>query len=144
MLYPVGENLTVLWSQTGTLGLSRNRRITFRQRPSDWHTAICGFHVKHGLGLTFEADADPPLAEETGSKRDIRIYGVKYYDVREVAVPMWALFVVLALYPAWAFLRGPVRRHRRRRKNLCLHCAYDLTGNVSGICPECGEGIKAK
>ena len=21
----------------------------------------------------------------------------------------------------------------------CLRCSYDLTGNVSGVCPECGE-----
>ena len=23
----------------------------------------------------------------------------------------------------------------------CLRCGYNLTGNVSGICPECGEPI---
>lgn len=23
----------------------------------------------------------------------------------------------------------------------CVQCGYDLTGNVSGICPECGERI---
>ena len=28
-------------------------------------------------------------------------------------------------------------RHRRRR-GLCERCGYDLTGNVSGTCPECG------
>jgi hypothetical protein len=25
--------------------------------------------------------------------------------------------------------------------NLCRQCAYDLTGNVSGRCPECGAAI---
>jgi hypothetical protein len=30
------------------------------------------------------------------------------------------------------------RRHRRRRPGLCPGCGYDLTGNVSGRCPECG------
>jgi RNA polymerase-binding transcription factor DksA len=24
---------------------------------------------------------------------------------------------------------------------VCLHCRYDLTGNTSGICPECGRPI---
>jgi hypothetical protein len=24
----------------------------------------------------------------------------------------------------------------------CQNCGYNLTGNVSGICPECGRGIK--
>lgn len=23
----------------------------------------------------------------------------------------------------------------------CQHCGYDLTGNTSGVCPECGEQI---
>ena len=26
----------------------------------------------------------------------------------------------------------------RRARGLCLHCGYDLTANVSGVCPECG------
>ncbi len=36
----------------------------------------------------------------------------------------------------------PVVRYRRRRRQpapgLCTHCGYDLTGNASGACPECG------
>lgn len=49
--------------------------------------------------------------------------------------------VLFALYPTIAFIRGPLRRRRvrrRERKGLCIQCAYDLTGNVSGVCPECG------
>lgn len=30
------------------------------------------------------------------------------------------------------------RRCLRRRRGICVECGYDLTGNVSGICPECG------
>ena len=48
-------------------------------------------------------------------------------------------FVALALYPTIAFIRGPLRRWRRRRRGRCVTCGYDLTGNVSGVCPECGE-----
>ena len=47
------------------------------------------------------------------------------------------LSACLALYPTIAFIQGPVRRRRRARKGLCLKCGYDLTGNVSGVCPEC-------
>ena len=25
----------------------------------------------------------------------------------------------------------------------CSNCGYDLTGNVSGVCPECGNRVKA-
>lgn len=27
---------------------------------------------------------------------------------------------------------------RRRICGECVHCGYDLIGNVSGVCPECG------
>lgn len=29
----------------------------------------------------------------------------------------------------------------RRAQGLCVRCGYNLTGNVSGICPECGTTI---
>lgn len=54
-------------------------------------------------------------------------------------LPLYAPFFVFAAYPAIAFIRGPVRRYRRRRRGRCLKCGYDLTGNVSGVCPECGK-----
>ncbi len=43
-------------------------------------------------------------------------------------------------------LYGPriVRRWIRCKRGLCLKCGYDLTGNVSGVCPECGEKIPTK
>jgi hypothetical protein len=52
------------------------------------------------------------------------------------------LAVLFAFYPALAFIRGPLRRRRRPRKGLCIKCGYDLTGNESGICPECGTEVK--
>lgn len=30
---------------------------------------------------------------------------------------------------------------RRRATGCCVSCGYDLTGNLSGRCPECGEAI---
>lgn len=34
-----------------------------------------------------------------------------------------------------------LRRQRRARLKQCLECGYDLTGNVSGVCPECGTPV---
>ena len=55
--------------------------------------------------------------------------------------PRWFPFLLcplFAAYPTLAFVRGPVRRWRRRRRGCCIVCGYNLTGNVSGVCPECG------
>jgi hypothetical protein len=60
------------------------------------------------------------------------------YRVREITFPFAALFPALAFYPALALFRGPLRRWRCRRKGLCLTCGYNLMGNVTGVCSECG------
>ena len=39
---------------------------------------------------------------------------------------------ILHLYPAW--ISG-----KRKARGECPICAYCLTGNLSGVCPECGE-----
>jgi hypothetical protein len=67
---------------------------------------------------------------------------MKQTQVAKIRIELWAPFVILAAYPTLAFFRGPLRRYRRRRKGLCVKCAYDLTGNVSGVCPECGTEVK--
>ena len=51
------------------------------------------------------------------------------------------LLVGLA-YPA-VWLAGWSRRRFKSRcaGGLCVHCGYNLTGNTSGVCPECGEAL---
>lgn len=56
-----------------------------------------------------------------------------------VCLPLWMPLLVFATYPIIAFIRGPFRRWRRRKRGLCIRCGYNLEGNVSGVCPECGE-----
>ncbi len=68
----------------------------------------------------------------------------RQYVHQTIEVPSWFPFVILAAYPALAFIRGPLRhrrRRRRRKRGLCLGCGYDLTSNESGVCPECGRAI---
>ena len=56
----------------------------------------------------------------------------------------------LAISPGYVMLLSAIlpvmwvnrRRLKRRNHNgLCEACGYDLTGNVSGVCPECGTVI---
>ena len=58
---------------------------------------------------------------------------------RLVAVPLWMIFA--ALLGPTAFLW---HRDRRIPPGHCDTCGYDLTGNVSGRCPECGTPVTGK
>ena len=60
-----------------------------------------------------------------------------------------SLFVVYGFYPlALAVAVWSTRRDNRPRLrvqlvasgiSICIPCGYNLTGNVSGVCPECGS-----
>ena len=57
-----------------------------------------------------------------------------------IRVSIWAIFVLLLVYPATAFVRDRkrFRRDLRLSAGLCTQCGYNLAGNQSGLCPECG------
>ena len=54
-----------------------------------------------------------------------------------------ALVVPLWLGPFLCSLATIVffRRARRPPRGRCVECGYDLQGNISGVCPECGTRI---
>lgn len=79
----------------------------------------------HGEFLGFVVDRSPVLHTTRDS----------------LAVPLSAITLAMLTYPTIVFIRGPVRRWRRRRKGLCVKCGYDLTGNVTGVCSECGKSL---
>jgi len=54
-----------------------------------------------------------------------------------VTVPLWAVALAFAVRPAWC--AAAWHRSARRRPGHCGKCGYDLTANVSGVCPECGR-----
>ncbi len=61
-------------------------------------------------------------------------------DKHEVSIQLWPVLSIIAVYPVivlvryFAVLGVPQPGH-------CRNCGYNLTGNVSGVCPECGERI---
>ena len=65
-------------------------------------------------------------------------------DVKQWVAPFWLAAVLTAgLAVACAALAARPRRAWRRRRGLCPRCGYDLTGNTSGACPECGTALPA-
>jgi hypothetical protein len=62
------------------------------------------------------------------------------YD-RSLVIPYWLPALVCLTLPM--VRAASAIRYQRRRASLpaCSTCGYDLTANVSGVCPECGTGI---
>ena len=61
---------------------------------------------------------------------------------RHVHISQWippAVFLAFVL----ASGRVLVRRYRTPKPGRCPTCSYNLTGNTSGVCPECGAACKA-
>ena len=61
-----------------------------------------------------------------------------------VVLFIMSLPILFFLWVIWIVIQGFVEqmpsRRRKRRSRYC-HYGYDLTGNVSGTCPECGAWI---
>ena len=60
-------------------------------------------------------------------------YGLK---LRHYATPHWFLTLLLAILPAVWLIKW--RKRRKLGPNACSSCGYDLTGNETRQCPECG------
>lgn len=54
-----------------------------------------------------------------------------------IVFPLWIPLIVVA--PATAVLFW--LESRRFKPGVCQECGYNLTGNISGVCPECGEPV---
>lgn len=106
----------------------------------------------------YEPRADPPVTEEerlvyevmgwlvvmdaaTSLHNDERWLRGSCADGQCVfAVTRWGIVpvILLAALPSMWLLRADVRRWHRVRTRHCVSCGYCLTGNQSGVCPECG------
>lgn len=62
-------------------------------------------------------------------------------DIR-LRVSLWAVAAVLFALAVLPWCMKRVRRRLWPPPGVCARCGYDLTGNVSGRCPECGTPIK--
>jgi hypothetical protein len=76
----------------------------------------------------------------TPNRRSFLLTSVRQgaYRITWIVFPFWFSTVVLTIAGVTPIVRGPVRRQWRRWRGACVWCGYDLWGNRSGRCPECG------
>ena len=152
--------LVIVTVGSGTIGVITGSGLfnwSYDWKKGEWQTPHCkslwvGLGTKRMLAFNFVEFLD----ERPSSKdKNIQWPGWNYhYRVMQIEnlylqahtlsisfiIPL-VISVLSAVYPTIAFIRGPLRRFRRRRKGLCVKCGYNLTGNTTGICSECGTTI---
>lgn len=98
-----------------------------------WDVGVDGLLGAHRCRLGLDSWSFATHAEDWHSKY--------LYCYCGIEAPLWisgsfsvAMFLAVALRGAWI-------RAGRVLSGCCLQCGYDLTGSVSGNCPECGTRI---
>jgi hypothetical protein len=102
-------------------------RRSFGQRLFFLSQAINGASIAGGCAL------GAILAVRLGGRYSLLVFALCFF-------PTWAVGMAISRRIDTALMRKLIRRELGLS---CGNCDYDLTGNVSGICPECGTPIPA-
>jgi hypothetical protein len=115
------------WAASSGGGL----RIGWQRRIPDAKSFPPGFEYKPGFPARQEYDHG-----RGGFGYNNRPFAFGIW--RNVGAPHWAVaFVLLAAGAPCLYRRKPLEPGR------CRRCGYNLTGNTSGVCPECGTAVAA-
>ena len=124
-----------------------NVLLTVPYSPSEARAERTFLYQLSGFVLALTSNRPPPPHSVLVSPEDMTcggnhnpVAGRKPFTFA-IGFPLWFVFVAFAAAPTIAFIRGPARRWRRRKRGLCPNCGYDLTGTVSGVCSECAHPI---
>lgn len=124
--YGIASSNHVVWSHRGHLIL-----YVISQEPTE-------------KGLSFTTA--PPSTKFTFDNGGESFLGLRFGTPNPplnwfISLPDGVLVAALALSPFFHFARW-CRKVLRRRPGTCRACGYDLTANISGVCPECGTSIQ--
>lgn len=147
-----------------TAHVDLTRRFAARAGASmwEWPAGLSGDHPPpagegryYGLCVRFRPDGPPGQATdlrghpvpEAGriDPGQFRALGDFWHDRLDVSVASvaygWVVAATAVATGLWLAARGrrAWARRRRTRFGLCVRCGYDLRGNESGRCPECGQ-----
>jgi hypothetical protein len=71
------------------------------------------------------------------------LYGKQVGTILLVIVPCWMIVTISGIAPSlWGVAFA--RRSCQKKSGRCTTCGYNLTGNTSGVCPECGTPVAGK
>ena len=123
--------------------VARKASVGSREYSSGWDwitiaTKHCTLHARIGrIEIIFQGESPNYRKFTHGYDSDfyMRWQWPELDLPRGVLMPIWLLFVVVAVPTAFCWWRD----RPYVPPGHCRQCGYDLTGNVSGRCPECGE-----
>ena len=128
-------NVTCVGQDQGGV-CSSNRGVLlmlYRAKPGRW------MWIRHQNQIgTFELFIEEDLYPEHGFMGFLFVGPISSISPAEyiARIPHWFLTLIFATLPAiWLFKWN---KHRKLSPNACPACGYDLTGNETGKCPECG------
>jgi hypothetical protein len=113
------------------LSREQNGRVYFSDGSSGSRLSRMRHVFVFGRGTILECGVLKPLIVEPGTS----------FAITAIVLPLLPVAAISGLLPALAGIRFAIRRRRLRSPNNCSECGYNLTGNMSGICPECGVAV---
>ncbi len=99
--------------------------------------------LRWGAFRAMRLDPGWGVDDRYGENRDPVIWVPRVDVSPQVAsgvLPLWIPFLLVAGPTAMLWWRGS----RRIPPGHCRVCGYDLTGNTSGVCSECGSAVAAR
>ncbi len=103
---------------------------------------VCGLDLLSMPTKTnFKGEFQGPLNTSMAAATASLAFGTKQngpYRETHLVFPLWVTTTALMIGGITPLLHTPLRQWRRRRNGWCLECGYNLRGNRSGRCPECG------
>lgn len=123
--------------QAGEFKIALASSVSPNPNPTGWQTFSLGplARIETGTAQSFTECFGP-------SGRTAEQLRLQNADLYCAAIPLWLMAAFFGAVSSIGFIRGPLRRLLRCRHGVCLKFRYDLTGNVSGVCPECGTKIQ--